>query len=137
MTASQYRQKTRKVETLPSGLQVSIRSMVISDFVEVENIPSAFFRGQTEKAKEEIQANPKVMAAMIRTVLLNCVSIVSDPRQTVVDKEPDACGDNEFSYRDFTPQDANVCLMLATGQSIPKEAAQEAASKFPEEPQAT
>lgn len=133
MTITQYRQKTRQAIVLPSGLNVSIRKLIVSDFIELGTIPQAFLDGTiTEK---EVTQNPALVAQLCKAVLLNCVLLIDGG--IIVDKHPSQCSGEELSYSEITQADVDAIMAVANGQSLPGKEAVEASKPFSEKPKTT
>lgn len=122
-TVSNYRQKTRKKVTLSDGTEVWCRPLSVSDFLDLGDIPTVFLTtGNSEEVKK---VDPKFYAALLRTVLLNCIVAPEDFR--VVDKKPQDCKDGELAVSELTAPDAGVIVQAVVEMSgMTKEAAQAA-----------
>lgn len=131
MTIAEYRKQTGKELTLSSGLKVRIRALMVSDFIELGEIPSAFLKGDVAGSQEQIQKNPKLFDGLVKCVMLNCVTLVDGGK--IVDKHVGECGENELSYREIPQTDLSVIISNATSNSIPSKEAGQKAQSFPTE----
>jgi len=132
LTAEEYKTRSRKTITLPSGGEVVIRKLTGLDYLDVGDIPSAFWeavRGQNKaEAGKVLEKNQDLARRM--TVASLVKGVIS---MKVVDKHPRDCADDEVSVDEINPKDTDYIVeQISEMNSLHREAGKTIA-RFPGE----
>ena len=132
LTAEEYKTRSRKTITLPSGGEVVIRKLTGLDYLDVGDIPSAFWeavRGQNKaEAGKVLEKNKDLARRMTVASLLK--GVVS---MKIVDKHPRDYADDEVSVEEISPKDAEYIVeQISEMNSLNREAGKSIA-RFPVE----
>ena len=132
LTAEEYKTRSRKTITLPSGGEVVIRKLTGLDYLDVGDIPSAFWeavRGQDKAEAGKVLEKNKDLARRM-TVASLVKGVVS---MKIVDKRPRDCADDELSVDEISPKDADCIVeQISEMNSLHREAGK-AIARFPGE----
>lgn len=133
LTTEEYRKRSRKTITLPSGGEVEIRKLTGIDFLSVGEIPLAFqdaVRGKDKEAAEAIlKADPGLAKRMDAAVLIGGVVSLN-----IVDKHPRDCAEDEVSMREMPPEDVEHIISELLKFNSLNTGAGKPIRRFPEEP---
>ena len=132
LTAEEYKTRSRKTITLPSGGEVVIRKLTGLDYLDVGDIPSAFWeavRGQDKAEAGKVLEKNKDLARRM-TVASLVKGVVS---MKIVDKHPRDCADDEVSVDEINPKDTDYIVeQISEMNSLHREAGK-AIARFPGE----
>jgi hypothetical protein len=122
LTAQEYRQRSRKTITLPSGGEVAIRKLTGLDYLEVGDVPTAFWQavksGDKEEATKVLEKYKELSRRM--TVFSLVRGVVS---MKIVDKRPIDCAEDEVSVDEISPTDTDYIVeQISEMNALDKEA---------------
>jgi len=132
LTAEEYKTRSRKTITLPSGGEVVIRKLTGLDYLDVGDIPSAFWeavRGQDKAEAGRVLEKHKDLSRRM-TVASLVRGVIS---MKIVDKHPRDCAEDEVSVEEISPKDAEYIVeQISEMNSLNREAGKSIA-RFPGE----
>jgi len=132
LTASDYRKRSRKTITLPSGGEVEIRKLSALDFLRTGDIPQAFWlaasSGDRVGTERSLKENREIERKIMTATLIN--GVVS---MTIVDKRPRECGDDEVSVDEISPEDSDFIVKEISALNSMNAGAGKSIRRFPEE----
>jgi len=130
ISPSEYRKRSRKIVSLPSGGEVEIRRLSAADFLAMGEIPLLNLFGDmiSGKVSEEIESSSELLSKFSNIVI--CRGVVS-PR--IVDKDPGECSDDELSIYEIGLEDFNFLVSEIMKHSSLSEEVAESRSGFREE----
>ena len=122
LTALEYRQRSRKTITLPSGGEIAIRKLTGLDYLEVGDVPTAFWTAVKSGDKDEVtKILEKYKDLSRRMTIVSLVRGVVSMR--IVDKRPIDCSDEEVSVDEIDPQDTDFIVeQISEMNALDKEA---------------
>ena len=136
LTAQEYRKRTRKTITLPSGGEVVIRKLSVSDFLSAGDVPSAFWeavkKGDKTYAAEVIASDPALERRITHAALLRGVVSIK-----IVDKDPRDCAEDEVAVSEMDQEDIRKIMDEVAAMNHLNAEAGKAVSRFREEPGAS
>ena len=134
-----YKDRNRKLLTLPSGAVVMIRKLLARDYLTSKEIPIMDLVGKRSKAsQEEISSdNIQVSIVLAKIILTACTSqfVFGGVTYRIVDKATADCADNELSIEDLDQADADAIVAEVNSFSGWTPQAAEAAKPFLSESQ--
>ena len=132
LTAEEYKTRSRKTITLPSGGEVVIRKLTGLDYLDVGDIPSAFWeavRGQDKAEAGRVLEKHKDLSRRM-TVASLVRGVIS---MKIVDKHPLDCAEDEVSVEEISPKDTDYIVeQISEMNSLNREAGKSIA-RFPVE----
>lgn len=133
LTAADYRKRSRKTITLPSGGDVEIRKLSGLDFLSAGEIPVAFQEAVRAKDKAAMEAvmksDPGLTKRIDAAVLTSGVVSIK-----IVDKPPRDCAEDEISVHEISPEDSEFIVNEITSLNSLNAGAGKSIRRFPEEP---
>lgn len=141
-----YRDKSRKSLTLPSGAKCTIRKFSPYDFLSAEFTPSTIpdpnapeIVIDSETSDHQKQKLVSQIIHMRRTAVLKCCSPLEfeGEKLTVVDKRFTECESNEIAIDEVEREDLQAIMDAVIAFSGLTKAAQDAATPFPSESNAS
>lgn len=142
MSIEAYRKKRTTVVEI-EGLFFRVRTLGVSDFSKMGQVPQGFIDAKTnpdalkQLSPEDLARNAEFSAKMQETVLCNCVVIVDKEGkptgERIVTKSPEDVAEKEISWKEFSAHDAVKIVNAATQMSGMSQEAAKAAAPFPTE----
>lgn len=142
-----YRDKNRKLITLPSGGTCYIRKLIANDYIAIGDIPSTIQDGDSHKREPTEDEKKKMFERGIatqRVIFTRCISPIrffdsgtrKTERLTVVDKPFGAAAENEIEIEALDQADAVFIVheVLSFSDMLRKEAG-DSAQTFQQEGQ--
>jgi hypothetical protein len=133
ITASEYRKRSRRTITLPTGGEVEIRKLYGFDFIDAGEIPDAFWeavkKGNQAAAQKALDSRPGLEEKLTRAMLVNAVVSMN-----LVDKPLADCGGDEVSIDELDPRDRKAILEATKEMNSMSTEAGKSIGRFQEEP---
>ena len=104
MNAQEYRKRTRKTITCPSGLELQIRKIKSIDYLKLGILPDTLNNIETDPQK----VDPAMVEKLQKMFVLR--GVVPNKEIRIVDKPLDQLADNEIAYDDLEDEDLNCII---------------------------